>query len=63
MQKKLYRSKSDKKVSGICGGLGAYLDIDPTIIRLCAVGFTFFFCGLGIFAYLVGLILIPEEPS
>lgn len=57
--KKLYRSKTNRMLCGVCGGLGEYLNIDPTIIRLLAVliGFT----GGGIIAYIVAAILIPDE--
>ena len=61
MQKKLYRSATDKKIAGVCGGLAKYLNIDPTVIRviwaLIALG------GAGIVAYLVCALIIPEEPT
>ena len=60
MEKKLYRSATDKKIAGVCGGLAKYLNIDPTVIRviwaLIAVG------GAGILAYIICALIIPEEP-
>ena len=58
--KKLYRSKKDRVFAGVCGGIGEYLGVDPTVIRLLAVilGFT----GSGVLAYIVASILIPENP-
>ncbi len=61
--KKLYRSKSDRMIGGVCGGLGAYFNIDPTIVRvLTALGAVI--TGSIIFwIYVVLWIVIPEEPS
>lgn len=59
--KRLYRSRKDRMIGGVCGGLGAYLDIDPTMIRLLFVLLAFA-GGPGLLAYLVMLILVPEEP-
>lgn len=61
MEKKLYRSRKNYMVAGICGGLGEYFQIDPTIIRL-AVAFTFLLGGTGLLVYLVAWIIIPLEP-
>ncbi len=58
MEKKLYRSKKDRKISGVCGGLAEYLNIDPTIIRLIWIFFCFF--GAGILAYIIAALVIPE---
>ncbi len=59
--KKLYRSTSDKMISGVCGGLANYLSIDATVIRLLWVilGFT---AGFGIIAYIIAVIIIPSQP-
>ena len=62
MTKRLYRSKTDKKLAGICGGLGNYFDIDPTIIRLAWV-VALFFAGGGLFAYILAWLIVPEEPE
>jgi len=61
MAKRLYSSRTDRKIAGICGGLANYFDIDPTIIRLGWLIFAF--CGGGgVFAYILALIVVPEEP-
>ncbi len=61
--KRLYRSRFDRKIAGICGGLANYFNIDPTLIRLIAV---FILICTGIvpmfLVYLIGWIVIPEEP-
>lgn len=59
--KKLYRSRNDKMIAGICGGLGAYFDVDPTIVRLVAAAGAFM--GVGVVAYLVAWVIIPLEPN
>jgi phage shock protein C len=61
MTKKLYRSRKDYMLAGICDGLGEYFDIDPTIISL-AVAFSIFLGG-GIFVYLIAWIVISLEPE
>ena len=61
--KRLYKSKSDKKVCGVCGGLAEHLDIDPTLIRLGVAFVTLFSVGLGIVAYIVAAVIIPEQPE
>ena len=59
--KRLYRSRSDRMIGGVCGGLAQYLDTDPTIIRL-ALALSILLGGAGILAYLIMWIIIPEEP-
>jgi phage shock protein C len=60
MAKKLYRSRKDRKIWGICGGLAEYFDVDPVIVRVIFVASIF--CGtLGIWVYLIMWLLIPEE--
>lgn len=58
--KKLYRSKTDKRLAGVCGGLGEYFGIDSTLVRL---GFALFTLagGSGLFIYLIAALIIPEE--
>jgi len=56
----LGRSRTDRKVAGVAGGLGAYLDIDPVILRVLFVVLAIF-GGSGLLLYLVGWLLIPEE--
>ncbi len=60
--KRLYRSRNDKILAGICGGIGKYLDIDPIIIRLIFI-VLLFTVGSGILIYLIAWILIPLEPE
>ena len=59
--KKLYRSRRDRQMAGVCGGLAEYFNIDATIIRLLFVVFTFV-GGPGLLAYIVLAIVVPEEP-
>ncbi len=59
--KRLYRSKNDRLLFGVCGGIAEYFNVDPTIIRLIAVAL-FFGAGSGIIAYIIGAIIIPENP-
>lgn len=61
MTKKLYRSRKDYMIGGVCGGLGEYFDIDPTIIRLIAA--LALFIGGGIIVYIIAWIVIPLEPE
>nr|WP_242859331.1 PspC domain-containing protein [Caloramator mitchellensis] len=60
VEKKLFRSKTDRMVAGVCAGIAKYFDIDPTIIRLMWV-FIVMFGGAGILAYIICWIVIPEE--
>jgi len=59
MEKRLYKSSSNKIFCGVCGGLGEYFDIDPVIVRIiwvlfCAMGFS------GIIAYIVAAFIMPS---
>ncbi len=60
--KRLYRSSRDRMVGGVCGGLGKYLDVDPTLVRLLFVAATLL-GGHGVLIYLIMLILIPNEST
>ena len=62
MEKRLYRSRSDRMIWGVCGGLAKYFDIDPTIVRIIAV-LSIFLNGLGILAYIILAIVVPLEGS
>jgi phage shock protein C len=58
--KKLYRSLTDKKLCGVCGGLGDYFEIDSTVVRLLWIIFTF--CGgAGLLAYIVCALIVPKQ--
>lgn len=59
--KKLYRSRKDKMIAGICGGIGEIYNLDPTMIRLVYALITIFSAGTAILVYILGWIIIPEE--
>jgi len=59
--KRLYRSRKDQMLAGVCAGLGDYLNIDPTIIRLLFVALALA-GGPGVIAYLILWVVTPEEP-
>lgn len=62
MEKKLYKSNTNKVIDGVCGGIGEYFNIDPTLVRLAWVGF----CALGgsgILAYIIMALIIPRQPA
>ncbi len=58
--KKLYRSKKQRILGGVCGGMGEYFDIDPSLIRLIWL-LIFFMGGSGLLIYIICWIVIPEE--
>lgn len=60
--RKLYRSEKDKWIAGVLGGLGEYLGVDSTILRVAYVVFTLASAGAGIIGYLLALIIIPKPP-
>jgi phage shock protein C len=60
--KKLYRSRSNRMILGVCGGLGDFFGIDPSLMRLLFVIGTLFGFGSFIFIYLAMFIIVPEEP-
>lgn len=62
MEKKLYRSLTDKKLCGVCGGLAEYFAIDSTLIRLLLV-LAVLFAGVGILAYIIAAIVMPVKPN
>lgn len=62
MEKKLYRSRTDKKICGVCGGLAKYLDCDSTIVRLATI-FLALWAGTGILLYFLSALIIPNEPD
>jgi len=59
--KRIYRSRTNRVLAGVCQGLGEYLNIDPTLVRL-AWAVLFLFGGAGLLAYIIAWIIIPEEP-
>jgi phage shock protein C len=59
--RKLYRSRTDRKIAGVCGGLASYFNVDPTLIRvlfvvLAVVG------GSGVILYLALWLIVPNQP-
>jgi len=60
--RRLYRSRTDRKLAGVCGGLAQYLGIDPVIPRLIWVAFVLA-AGAGILAYLIFWVVVPQEPA
>lgn len=62
MEKKLYKSNTDKKLCGVCGGIAEYLNVDSTIVRLILV-FAVLFAGSGILAYIIAALVIPDKPE
>lgn len=56
MRKRLTRSRKNRMIFGVCGGIAEYLDIDPVIVRLI-----FLFFGVTLFLYIVMAVIIPEE--
>ncbi|HBM75484.1 MAG TPA: PspC domain-containing protein [Clostridiaceae bacterium] len=61
MSRQLYRSKNNRMIAGVCGGIGEYFNIDPTLIRILWAAFSVLSVGAGIIAYIIALIVIPEE--
>lgn len=59
MAKKLTKSRYDKKISGVCGGIAEFFEVDVTVVRLLWVLFTFM-GGSGIFAYIICALFMPE---
>lgn len=59
--KKLVRSKTNRSICGVCGGIGEYLNVDPTLIRLIWVVCSLASCGTGLFVYLVAALIMPED--
>ncbi len=61
MQKKLYKSKNDSMIFGVCGGIAEYFEIDSTLVRLIAVALIFGW-GSGLLAYIIAAIIMPKNP-
>lgn len=58
--KKLSRSRTNRMLAGVCGGIAEYFDVDPTIVRLAWIVFTFI-GGSGILVYLICWVIIPQD--
>jgi phage shock protein PspC (stress-responsive transcriptional regulator) len=59
---KLYRSRNNRMLFGVCGGIGKYFNTDPTIIRIIWVLFSLIYL-VGVLAYIIAVLVIPEEPQ
>ena len=62
MEKRLYKSNSNKMIDGVCGGIAEYFGIDPTVVRLIWALFSLM-GGCGILAYIIAAIIIPRNPQ
>lgn len=62
MNKKLYKSDTDKKIAGVCGGIAEYFNIDSTIVRLIWALVSLAY-GTGIIAYIICAFIIPDKPK
>ena len=60
-EKKLYKSSTDKKLAGVCGGIAEYFNIDSTLVRLGWVVFILL-GGSGLLAYIISAIIMPDRP-
>lgn len=62
--KKMYKSRTNRMVSGVCGGIAEYFNIDPTLVRLIAIVamFASFFVGV-VIAYFICAVVIPDAPA
>lgn len=62
--KKLYRSKTERKLAGVCGGIAVYFNIDPTIVRLIWAFVSLMSASVpGILIYVICALVIPDEPD
>ena len=61
-KKRLTKSKTEKKIFGVCGGIAEYLNVDPTIIRLIWTGSVIVF-GVGVIGYLAAALILPEDKN
>lgn len=60
--KRLYRSQNNRMLAGVCAGLGEFLGIDPTLVRLLVVLLSFMYPGIALI-YLMFMIVVPEAPA
>ena len=61
MTKRLYKSRTDRKLSGVCGGIAEYFQLDSNLVRLAWV--VFCLMGAGVLAYIIAAIIIPNDPG
>ncbi len=60
--KRLYRSKTEKMLGGVCGGIAEYFNVDPVLVRLLWVLFTLAW-GAGLILYMIAWIIVPQNPD
>lgn len=58
--KKLTRSRTNRMLCGVCGGLGEYLNVDPTVIRILWILFIFFSFGMAVLIYFIAAVVMPD---
>jgi phage shock protein PspC (stress-responsive transcriptional regulator) len=61
--KKLYLSRENRKIGGVCGGIGEYFDVDPTLVRIIFILIALLSLGLGVIGYLLIWMVIPRKPE
>ena len=61
--KKLYLSTTDRKIGGVCGGIGEYFEKDPTLIRILFILVILFSFGFSVIAYLAMWLIVPKKPE
>jgi phage shock protein C len=61
MTRKLYKSRTNRKLAGVCGGIGEYLNVDPTVIRILWV-VSAMLGGIGLLTYIIVALIMPEAP-
>ncbi len=61
MEKRLTRSRTNKMICGVCGGVGEYFNMDPTVIRLIWAVASIGSLGTGFLVYIIAAVVIPEE--
>jgi phage shock protein PspC (stress-responsive transcriptional regulator) len=59
--RKLFKSRVNYRLCGVCGGMGEYFGIDPTLVRL--IWIISFFCGVGFLPYIICALIIPRDPG
>ncbi len=62
-RERLVRIRADRKVAGVCAGIAEYFDIDVTIVRIVWLVVTIMPPSIGLIAYIIGWIVMPEEPA
>lgn len=62
MSKRLYRSRTDSMIAGVCGGLAEYFNVDVILVRIAAVVLALTAHGAGLIAYLIFWIIVPQKP-